>query len=197
MLKLSNNDEKKEFIAKAATVVFSDKGYMNACMQDVARKAGLSKPGLYHYFKSKEEILAHILIKNSDIFLEKLQETIKKNKKAGLSQRESFRRLVQAYAAYVNSDRHRRLIVLRERHQLSSQYSDQLLKREKAMFVLVRSQLSYLTDIDKTANKNVITFLLIAMSHWLGYWVKDNKRLSLEEIIDENIKIIFNGIMKR
>lgn len=192
-----NMEDRKEFIAKAATVVFSDKGYKNASVQDVAQKAGMSKPGLYYYFKSKEEILAHILIKNADIFLEKLQEVLKKNKKAGLSQRESFRSLIHAYAAYVNSDKRRRLIVLRERHQLSREYRNELLKREKTMFVLMRSQLSKIDDIDKTTNENVITFLLISMSHWLGYWVKDTKKLSLEDIIDENIKVIFNGMLKR
>jgi AcrR family transcriptional regulator len=190
-------EDRREFIAKAATVVFSDKGYRNASVQDVAQKAGMSKPGLYHYFKSKEEILAHILIRNADVFLQKLQETLKENKKAGLSQRESFRNLIHAYAAYVNSDKHRRLLVLRERHQLSRKYRNELLIREKAMFVLMRSQLSKIEDIDKTTNENVITFLLISMSHWLGYWVNDKKKLSIEDIINENIKIVFNGMLKR
>jgi TetR/AcrR family transcriptional regulator, cholesterol catabolism regulator len=196
LIKLGKED-RKEFIAKAATIVFSDKGYKNASVQDVAQKAGMSKPGLYYYFKSKEEILAHILIKNADIFLQKLQETLKENKKAGLSQRESFRNLIHSYAAYVNSDKHRRLLVLRERDQLSRKYRNELLRREKAMFVLMRSQLSKIDDIDKTTNENVITFLLISMSHWLGYWVKDTKKLSLEDIINENIKVVFNGMLKR
>lgn len=197
MLKLSNNDEKKEFIAKAATVVFSEKGYRNASVHDVAEKADISKPGLYHYFKSKEQILAHILIKNSDIFLGKLQENLRKSEEEGLSPTESFKSLIHAYATYVNSDKDRRLLVLRERHQLSSKYRDELLKRETAMFLLMRSQLSKIADIDNKTNENVITFLLISMSHWLGYWVKDSKKLSLKEIVDENIKIIFNGILKR
>ena len=166
-------------------------------MHNVAEKANISKPGLYHYFKSKEEILAYILIKNSDIFLEKLQENLRKNEKEGLSPRESFKSLIHAYATYVNSDKDRRLLVLRERHQLSSKYRDELLKREKAMFLLMRSQLSKIGDIDNKTNKNVITFLLISMSHWLGYWINDTKKLSLKDIIDENIKIVFNGMLKR
>ena len=69
--------EKKDHIAKVASKVFSEKGYQSASLQDVAREVEISKAGIYHYFKSKEEILAYILITNSDRFLEKLKTSIR------------------------------------------------------------------------------------------------------------------------
>jgi len=33
--------------------------------------------------------------------------------------------------------------------------------------------------------------------HWLGYWFKEGKTLSLEEVINRNIQVIFNGIFSK
>jgi len=71
--------ERKDFIAKIAAEVFSKKGYQVASLQDVALKAKMSKAGIYHYFKSKDEILAYILIKHATASLMALKNGIKES----------------------------------------------------------------------------------------------------------------------
>ncbi|MGA7420454.1 MAG: TetR/AcrR family transcriptional regulator [Acidimicrobiales bacterium] len=46
-----------EEILAAAVAVFAENGYRATSMNDLARAAGLSKPGLYHYVASKEQLL--------------------------------------------------------------------------------------------------------------------------------------------
>jgi len=72
--------ERKDFIADVATRVFSKKGYQTASLQDVAMEAEISKAGIYHYFVSKTDILAYILLRNSDIFLDNMPIPIVKTK---------------------------------------------------------------------------------------------------------------------
>jgi AcrR family transcriptional regulator len=43
-------------IVDAALGVFADKGFAAAKLEDIARRAGVSKPTLYLYFETKEEI---------------------------------------------------------------------------------------------------------------------------------------------
>lgn len=54
------NEEKREerraTILRSAFQVFSRKGYANASMEDIVQESGMSKGGIYHYFKSKEEL---------------------------------------------------------------------------------------------------------------------------------------------
>lgn len=50
-------EEAKERIIQAALEVYSEKGYHEATMEDVAQKLGVSKGALYLYFKSKDELL--------------------------------------------------------------------------------------------------------------------------------------------
>jgi AcrR family transcriptional regulator len=48
-------------ILEAALRCFSEKGYHEATMDDLAREAGLSKGSLYWHFKSKAEVFAGLL----------------------------------------------------------------------------------------------------------------------------------------
>jgi hypothetical protein len=89
------------------------------------------------------------------------------------------------------------LIVLRERHQLSGKRKKELSKREQAMFRLIKNELKKIRNLGEKINPNVVTFLIISMSHWLGYWFKEGKGLDLETIINQNIETIFHGTLKR
>lgn len=55
-----SKEERIKSITDAAMEVFLEKGYQNTTMENIAKNAGLSKGGLYHYFKSKDMILIHV-----------------------------------------------------------------------------------------------------------------------------------------
>ena len=55
------SDERKSQILKAAESVFTQKGFDEARMDDIADKTGLSKGTLYLYFKSKDDLIIAIL----------------------------------------------------------------------------------------------------------------------------------------
>ncbi|MCX7772511.1 MAG: TetR/AcrR family transcriptional regulator [Clostridia bacterium] len=50
-------EKRVENIVNAAVEIFLVKGYEGASMEAIAQRAGMSKGGLYHHFKSKDEIL--------------------------------------------------------------------------------------------------------------------------------------------
>lgn len=189
-------EERKQYLANTAAIVFCEKGYQAASLQDVARKAKISKAGVYHYFKTKEDILALILIQHTDVFLRVLKERIKESQAKGLDGKQAFQELIRTYANHLNQNKEVRLLVLRERHQLTGKNKRDLYKREQAIFHLLKNELKKIPHIDKKKNPSVISFLIISMSHWLGYWFRENGGLGLEEIIDQNMRIIFNGIFK-
>ncbi|MFL5751726.1 MAG: TetR family transcriptional regulator, partial [Chloroflexota bacterium] len=49
--------EVRERIVRAATRVFSERGFHRATMQDIVRASGLSVGAIYTYFKSKDELI--------------------------------------------------------------------------------------------------------------------------------------------
>jgi len=56
---LENNS--RERLLETATELFAEKGYAGASVREIVEKAGVSKPVLYYYFKSKEGLFYAIL----------------------------------------------------------------------------------------------------------------------------------------
>jgi AcrR family transcriptional regulator len=57
MPKIVNRDKKRSEIAQKAIALLAKKGFQATTIQDIADAAGLGKGTIYHYFKTKEEIL--------------------------------------------------------------------------------------------------------------------------------------------
>ena len=57
----SIRERNKELILRAASVEFADKGFAATKTSDIAAKAGLPKPNVYYYFKSKENLYREVL----------------------------------------------------------------------------------------------------------------------------------------
>lgn len=59
----------KENITAVATNLFSRNGIKRVSMDDVARKANVSKRTLYEFFKDKESLLIEVLMKSSEPYV--------------------------------------------------------------------------------------------------------------------------------
>ncbi len=53
----SLKEARKDQILKSAEKVFSEKGFLNSTISDVAKETGVSDTTIYEYFSSKEELL--------------------------------------------------------------------------------------------------------------------------------------------
>jgi AcrR family transcriptional regulator len=52
-------------IVNAATKLFSEKGYAQTTMSDIARASGLQQSSLYYWFRNKEQLLGEALLRSS------------------------------------------------------------------------------------------------------------------------------------
>jgi TetR/AcrR family transcriptional regulator, cholesterol catabolism regulator len=57
-------DQRREDALTAATELFSQQGYEQTSIQEVAAAAGLLKGSLYYYFASKEDVLYQVLLRH-------------------------------------------------------------------------------------------------------------------------------------
>jgi len=56
-----NKRSKKNAILESATKIFSEKGFVDATISEIARRAGLASSGIYIYYENKEGILFTII----------------------------------------------------------------------------------------------------------------------------------------
>lgn len=55
-------DRRRELIIRTAARIFANKGYENSSIDDVAEALDVSKPTIYYYLKSKENLLVEIML---------------------------------------------------------------------------------------------------------------------------------------
>ena len=84
---------KENLIVDAAEKLFQNKGFEETTMDDIAKQAEYTKPTLYKYFKSKEEIFLSVYLRGWYNSVELLFQAIEKKEK-------SFDKLKVAAKAY-------------------------------------------------------------------------------------------------
>ncbi|MBO8162131.1 MAG: TetR/AcrR family transcriptional regulator [Brevibacillus sp.] len=67
---MSKSDEREQRILDAAADLFIHYGYDKTTVDDIARKAGISKGAIYLYFKSKDELFKSLLIREMAAYSE-------------------------------------------------------------------------------------------------------------------------------
>src|SRR6267154_6342184 len=74
---LTRHDQKLELILRTSARIFAEKSYHSTSMRDISRATGVSLAGLYHYCKSKEELLFLIQDHCFGRVLERLEQRVK------------------------------------------------------------------------------------------------------------------------
>ncbi|MCD6551183.1 TetR/AcrR family transcriptional regulator [Thermotoga sp.] len=70
---------KKELILKAAVEVFGEKGFRNATTDEIAKKAGVAKGLIFHYFRTKKELYYQTYVFVSEKLRKEFEEFMQKH----------------------------------------------------------------------------------------------------------------------
>jgi AcrR family transcriptional regulator len=94
-------DQKRQAVLRTATRLFLERGWNKATMQELAERLHITKPALYNYFPSKEDILRHCILLNDEMTSEAFAAA------EGLpgSGLERLRLFLELYAAVSTSER--------------------------------------------------------------------------------------------
>lgn len=106
---------RKHDILKVAARLFAERGYEHTTLDMVADELGLSKPSLYYYVKSKEDILADIF---QEIF-QRILESAQRDGSPNLEPQVRLQHLISAYVAHACVFPEGRMLFLYESYLLS------------------------------------------------------------------------------
>lgn len=79
----STNDEREQRILDAAANLFVHYGYDKTAVSDIAREAGISKGAIYLHFKSKDDLLETLIIRETEAYGEAWLELINNDPNGG------------------------------------------------------------------------------------------------------------------
>jgi AcrR family transcriptional regulator len=170
-----------------AAEVFWRKGYHAASLNDLAKAVGLTKPGLYHYIRGKEQILFGIMSHAMNLLQVRVVDVVRSiadpevRLKATL---ERHARLIVSEAPAVG-------VLAEEMAGLSPAHRRRIAQRKRDYLNLIRSTLQELQAAGRLRDVDITTtaFCLSAMIVWLPRWYHPEGRLSPEQVVAEIVKI--------
>jgi AcrR family transcriptional regulator len=122
-------NEKHSAILAAAATILADKGYDAVSLNDVADNLGITKPTLYYYFKSKDELVLQVKQAAQDLVVDAITEA-EALPGSGSSKLE---RLIRRYLSILNTDFVHCLITVDPRNmkpESRSKYNDRVVHLE-------------------------------------------------------------------
>ncbi len=125
---ISRADVQRARITSLSAEIFSRRGFRATSMNEIAAAAGLSKPTLYHYFRSKEELLVRIY---SDV----LDESVAMGERtvaAAATPLAAIRDLVASRVVYTCENKELLTVCFEEEHELPPELAEELLTRRRA-----------------------------------------------------------------
>ncbi len=181
MLQASRYDQKLEFILRTAARIFAEKSYHSTSMRDISRATNVSLAGLYHYCKSKEELLFLIQDNCFGRVLERLEHDFSKSK----TRQPSSRIFIENHLSFFAANMSEMKVLSHEAESLRGDLYTHVSTRKDKYTKLARQILQEVQD--STENKQpvdltVATYALFGMMNWIYNWYDPQGQLEVNDL---------------
>jgi AcrR family transcriptional regulator len=189
----SKSLEKSKEINRVIARLFAFKGYHSTSMREIAAELGMNQSSLYHYFKSKEDILFKLMNDAIDDVLAILKEICA----ADLPAEEKLKKVLGFYTSYYAGDQERLILLVNEMNSLDKRHRLILVDKQRQYVHLIKSILKELTGQHKLKkiHPSVAVFAFFGMVHYTIKWYHKNGSVSLDDLADEFVQIFTKGIL--
>ena len=174
---------REEEIRAAAFRIFREKGYHGTSMQDIADAVGLLKGSLYHYIRSKEELLGRLFEGALESTLTELGEIAQR----GDSPSARLQDMVRTYALAVVSNLDAVGVYMREWRELPAKELAVVRERRRAMRHLFEKVIEQGMRSGEFArgDAKLATLAILGMCNWMYEWYRPRGRKAADAIADE------------
>jgi len=185
---------KRVAILDAAARVFTEHGYNNVTVDDIAASLGVTKPTLYHYFDSKEDMVVACAQVGLDM-LERSWLPIQKRKLTGLRRLQKFLRV---YGTYIQSNFGKVVVRLGDK-DLSPKNQTRIRKIKQRVDDMFRELVAEGVSDGTIATQDVrlTSVALAGLMNSFGTWFQTGGRMPGPTIIKHHIGLVTYGLAPR
>src|SRR5207249_3473451 len=208
MTDLSRHDQKLELILRTSARIFAEKSYHSTSMRDIARATGVSLAGLYHYCKSKEELLFLI----QDHCFGRVSESLEQRIKDIDDPFEKLRIFIDNHLSFFAANMAEMKVLSHEAESLAGDLHEHVSTRKRQYTRTARKILSEVIaagsaraprrngQLKRNARRvdiTVATYALFGMMNWIYNWYDPRGKLSVSQLVDNITRLFLSGFLSQ
>jgi TetR/AcrR family transcriptional regulator, cholesterol catabolism regulator len=194
MQDFTKHDQKLEFILRNAARIFAEKNYHSTTMRDISRATGVSLAGLYHYCKSKEELLFLIQDNCFGRVLERLEERLREVDDPLIK----LRIFIENHLSFFAANMAEMKVLSHEAESLAGDLHAHVSTKKEKYTKLARRILKDIQQGQPTKSQvdlTVATYALFGMMNWIYNWYDPKGKLKVSELVDNVTRLFLHGFV--
>jgi AcrR family transcriptional regulator len=180
-------------IYEQATRLFAQRGFAGTSIQDVADAVGLTRPALYHYVKSKDELLAKLVTEITVANATEIASIAKSSKGSATDRiREIVRSLVRRNA---EQGERLRLLIRSEAdlpEEIGRSYQENRRLVLRSLTKLVEQGIS--RGEFRPVTPEMGAFAVLGIINWVAWWYHPGSHFDLDLVAEELADIAVHGL---
>jgi AcrR family transcriptional regulator len=186
-------ESRKEQIFSVGARLFAQQGYERTSLQEVADLLGLTKPALYYYYSSKEQLLYEIMCFVMDRVLADVVEVVALEA-PGV---EKVRALIHRYLGFFAAHPHELTLMSTAGGSLGPEFRQDIVQREREYLGHVRAIVAdvFRENSQDGLDHTAVSFALIGGMSWIFKWYDPQGRIDPDELAEVFTRIFTHGLL--
>ncbi len=187
-------DERYRAILETAARLICERGYEGTSMQEIAAACRMTKAGLYHHVQNKEQLLFDIMSYGMDAFEGVVLEKVRDIADPVDRLRECMRLNIHLVTGGCSKEV---IIILHEHATLTGEARAFIDGRKKRYVRFLEDAFSEAVRMGRARplQPTVAAFAFLGMVLWIYKWFQPDGRLSVQQIADGMVDLLFNGVV--
>lgn len=183
---------KRNAVLQTAAQLFNERGYHATSLDDIAERLNVTKPTLYYYVESKDQILLECVRTALDLMRSGIAEV----SAAGGSAIDQLKACMRIYTSVVTQDFGMCVIRIGE-DPLPAPLKKELRGLKAGIDMEFRRLIALGVEEGSIApcDPKMAAFMLAGALSWVGRWYRGDGQFTPEEIAEQGIALLLNGIV--
>ena len=183
-------DERRGQLLAAASEVFVDHGYHAAGMDEIADRAGVSKPVLYQHFSSKLDLYLAVLQQHGDILVSSVQQVLRTT----TDNRQRLRAAVQAFFDFIEHDSQGYRLIFENDNVTEPQVAAQITVATNACTDAVFDLISRDSGLEAHRARMIAVGLVGISVDCARYWLDAERPISKADAVEGTVQFAWGGL---
>ena len=176
----------------AAVAVFSRRGFHLASMDDIAEVAGVSKPMIYAYLGSKDDLFIACIRREG----QRLMELIAAAVPAGLTPDARLYRGLLAFFEFITEYRDGWIVLYRQA-RVHGSFAREIAAARERIIVMVAALLARSSGDDTHARTMSIAYALVGAAEAMSDWALEHPEETPDALTNRLMDVVWTGLKHR